>query len=355
MKRPVHRQSLVAALRQRVVGQLHLGMLRPGDRLPSVRIAAREFGVDARLVLAAYRTLKAEGLVELRTRSGVFVASTAERAQLDVEKEGRAGSRHAEWLIDRFAESLTLGMTAPAFLECLRQGFETMRLRAVVLDRNEDQLWSTADELRRDYGLQVEAVDVDHLPKRRTLPLEVRRADVIVTASADEALREIAISAGVPMIEVSMCPDLFGEVRRLMRLETVHFVVADQRFAAKLTTTLSPPPRSFPVQISVYGRDDLAAIPANAPVYLTRLARERMMHDCDPGSRGASDTSRRLGKDAQARSASALLRRIMPDARVFSEESQRILLSFIVRTNLAASAKRTDDANFSTSRTVLAR
>ncbi|MEP7088404.1 MAG: hypothetical protein ABI884_13970 [Gemmatimonadota bacterium] len=246
-------------------------------------------------------------------------------------------------------------MPAPAFLECLRQSFETMPLRAVVLDRNEDQLWSTADELRRDYGLHVEAIDLDQLPKRRTLPLEVRRADMMVTASANGAMRELAIAAGVPLIEVTMCPDLFAEVRRLMRREIVHFVVADARFAAKLATLLAPPARSRPMRIYVYGRSDLDAIPASAPVYLTRLARERMMHDFDLGSRGASDGGRRPDKGAQARSGLALLRRIMPDARVFSEESQRTLLSFIVRANFAASAKRMNDAASSTSRSLLAR
>ncbi len=320
-----------------------------------MRLAAREFGVDARVVLAAYRELEDQGLVELRTRSGVFVASTAASESTDVESRAIPAERHTDWLIDQFADSMSLGISAPAFLECVRRGFETLHLRAVVLDRNEDQLWSTADELRRDYGLRAEVVDVDRLPNRRTLPLEIRRADVLVTASADDAMRRIAGATEIPLIEVAMCPDLFGEVRRLMRTERVHFVVADPRFAVKLATSLAPARGSRAVRVFVYGRDDLRAIAATAPVYLTRLARERMERDCalEPHVAEAGAQTDTPGSDA--RTAVALLRRVMPDARVFSEESQRALLSYIVRTNLAASVTPSGGAPESRSRTAVAR
>jgi DNA-binding transcriptional regulator YhcF (GntR family) len=61
-------------LRDRILNALHLGTLRPGDRLPSIRTLWREMGVDHRVVAQAYRSLEAEGLVEVRGRSGVSVA-----------------------------------------------------------------------------------------------------------------------------------------------------------------------------------------------------------------------------------------------------------------------------------------
>src|SRR5688500_9384713 len=61
------------SLRQRIVAGLHLGTLNAGDRLQSVRQVATEFGVNPRVVMAAYRQLAAEGLVRMRSRSGVFV------------------------------------------------------------------------------------------------------------------------------------------------------------------------------------------------------------------------------------------------------------------------------------------
>ncbi len=53
------------------------GSLRPGDRLPSVRKLSDELGVNPATVVAAYRILTSEGLLQSRHGSGAFVAETA--------------------------------------------------------------------------------------------------------------------------------------------------------------------------------------------------------------------------------------------------------------------------------------
>jgi GntR family transcriptional regulator/MocR family aminotransferase len=65
--------TVAEMLRQRVEAGLHLGTLAPGARLASIRALSAELHASPRLVLAAYRRLAAEGLVQLRNRSGVFV------------------------------------------------------------------------------------------------------------------------------------------------------------------------------------------------------------------------------------------------------------------------------------------
>src|SRR4028118_1845899 len=72
------RSDLADALRRRVVGALSSGSLRRGERLPSAREVAAEIDADPRLVLAAYRILAKEGVVEIRRRSGIYVSSTPE-------------------------------------------------------------------------------------------------------------------------------------------------------------------------------------------------------------------------------------------------------------------------------------
>ena len=59
---------IVETLRGRVLRFVQSGTLATGDRLPSARTLAREFGVDFRVILSAYRTLSNEGLVDLRAR-----------------------------------------------------------------------------------------------------------------------------------------------------------------------------------------------------------------------------------------------------------------------------------------------
>ena len=54
--------------------------LRPGDRLPTERELGDQFGVSRTVVREAVRTLVAKGLVEVRSGSGVYVASVDEAA-----------------------------------------------------------------------------------------------------------------------------------------------------------------------------------------------------------------------------------------------------------------------------------
>jgi GntR family transcriptional repressor for pyruvate dehydrogenase complex len=54
--------------------------LRPGDRLPTERELGDQFGVSRTVVREAVRTLVAKGLVEVRSGSGVYVASVDEGA-----------------------------------------------------------------------------------------------------------------------------------------------------------------------------------------------------------------------------------------------------------------------------------
>ena len=63
-------QQLYWQLRQAVLE----GRLRPGARLPATRFLACELGLSRNTVLTAYDQLASEGFLELRHRSGVFVA-----------------------------------------------------------------------------------------------------------------------------------------------------------------------------------------------------------------------------------------------------------------------------------------
>lgn len=58
-----------------LAGSIGRGVLRPGDRLPSVRLLARQRHVSVATVLQAYLRLENEGLVEVRPKSGHYVRS----------------------------------------------------------------------------------------------------------------------------------------------------------------------------------------------------------------------------------------------------------------------------------------
>ena len=69
---PLHDQ-LLAQLELKILG----GGIVPGERLPSVRALARQLGLHANTVSAAYRELEAAGHVELKRGAGVFVRAGA--------------------------------------------------------------------------------------------------------------------------------------------------------------------------------------------------------------------------------------------------------------------------------------
>ncbi|MBH2008595.1 MAG: PLP-dependent aminotransferase family protein [Xanthomonadaceae bacterium] len=62
------------ALASEIATSIQTGVLRPGDRLPSVRQASASRGVSPSTVFQAYYLLEAKGLVRARERSGYYVA-----------------------------------------------------------------------------------------------------------------------------------------------------------------------------------------------------------------------------------------------------------------------------------------
>src|ERR687889_1583193 len=65
-----------AQLIRQVREALRLGLLHPGDQLPTVRSVVTSCTVNPSTVLKAYRELELAGLVEARQGSGTFVKAT---------------------------------------------------------------------------------------------------------------------------------------------------------------------------------------------------------------------------------------------------------------------------------------
>lgn len=76
---PLHTPPAYAAVVDRVRRALALGVLLPGDRLPSERTLAAELGVSRVTVREALRVLQGEGLLVTRRGSGGTVVSSTAR------------------------------------------------------------------------------------------------------------------------------------------------------------------------------------------------------------------------------------------------------------------------------------
>ncbi|BDH03051.1 GntR family transcriptional regulator [Streptomyces seoulensis] len=62
---------------------LRLGLLRPGDQLPTAREVVEATAINPNTVLKAYRELEREGLVEARRGLGTFVRRSLGAAPAD--------------------------------------------------------------------------------------------------------------------------------------------------------------------------------------------------------------------------------------------------------------------------------
>ncbi len=298
------RLDLTTALRQRLLSGMHLGLLRSGERLPSVRELAAEFGVSARVVLAAYRALEREGLVELRQRSGIFFGT---RGRSVKGARGGALSPFAAWALDVFHESFTRGTTIPETLPALGRYLMTVRVRVAGIECNDDQIAALAAALTAEFGLDAVGLNVDDLLGSSPPSLDGFHLLVTTPFHAGE-VQELAGRANAPWVAISYRADVFAEIARLLPSTPVYFVVTDPRFATKLRKIYASSPGAPNLRIIQLGDIEAINIPDGMPAFVSRTARERM-------------------------AGHPILERVMPETRLVSDDAAREILSFIIRAN----------------------
>jgi GntR family transcriptional regulator len=95
---------------QQVKQALRLGLLRPGDQMPTIRELVGTLAINPNTIMKAYRELELEGLIGGRPGQGTFVLQTLPgAAQRDLE-EMRAG------LLRWFARAEHLGLDEESIL-----------------------------------------------------------------------------------------------------------------------------------------------------------------------------------------------------------------------------------------------
>ena len=300
--------AIVGTLRGRVLRGLQAGTLGTGDRLPSARQLASEFGVDHRLVVAAYKVLAVEQLVELRPRGGAYVLARP-------SGEDGLPPLPESWLVDMLVQGLGRELPGPELHEWLRRCVETLRLRAVVITATEDQGYGLCRELRDDYGFDSDAVLVSELGKPGVIPLPIRRADMLLTTGAHaEVVRQLGRQLRKSVTVVEVRPELRGGEWALLLRRPLYVLVATPEFGDILLKFFADLPGIENLRIVVYGRDDLSSIPEGAPTYVTQRVRANLGGVRIPG-------------------------RVLPSVRTISTESSRQLFAFIVRTNIEAMSR----------------
>lgn len=264
------RAEVEEGLRRRVQRGFHAGELAPGDRLPSIRALAADLDADHRTVAKAYRGLEREGLVEIRPRSGVYVA--------DQERLGRddflLGST-ARWVAEILADGWARGIPVPQLAAVVGRCTRSVRLRCGCVDDVVDSREMLVEEAREQFGL--DPVPIPLSQGSTASSVEDALADVdLVLASAFHAgiVRRAARGSDVPVVVMTFNPESRARLRRAAEAAPLTVVGVDPAYGDRLRNLLGAEAeiRFLPVDDAV----DVAELELPGRLHVSLAARRRL-------------------------------------------------------------------------------
>ncbi|HEX8272896.1 MAG TPA: GntR family transcriptional regulator [Longimicrobiaceae bacterium] len=265
-------QDLTDRLRDRLLNALHVGRIRPGDRLPSIREVARDTGADHRAVAAAYRVLQEEGLVEVRGRSGVYVAQQERLG-------GELLAETARWLAGVMTDAWRRQIPLRELHDLLRRCTQT-RLRVACVESNVDQMTAYCAELQELFGLEAHPVYLaaggEHPEDAVRLQAELDCADLVVTTRFHAArVQRAALPAGKPVVVVMVHSQIVEAIRRELERGELVVVSADPEFGERIRAMHGQGEGSGASirLVAAADRESVERISPERTVLLTRAAR----------------------------------------------------------------------------------
>jgi DNA-binding transcriptional ArsR family regulator len=299
---------LADLLRGRLLAAIHTGRVTAGSRLPSYREVSDETGMDLRAVARAYAVLEAEGLVEVRGRSGVFLA---EQKRVG----GRLLAETARWLVAVGREAWLRRLRVPELPDFMRECTASRVVRCAFVESTVDQVASIGTELREDFGFEVAPVYAgDDAPiavqgAEPGLPAELREADFIATTAFHaREMQAASATLDVPLVVIRLNPMFMREVQRTLAQQEMVVVCADPLYAERLKMFVGDQHPERVRTVLASDRDEVAKLDPERPVLVTEAARSRLPD--------------------------LPLPRSFPDQPMISPESADELLELLIRLNL---------------------
>jgi DNA-binding transcriptional MocR family regulator len=263
--------------------QVQAGVLRPGDRVPSVRRMSRERGLSVTTVLQAYRLLEARRLLRARPQSGFYIAAPAPSPRAEprrtqpptVPTEVTTGDVIADVLAGAADKSLVpLGAALPD--ASLLPAARLNRLMGSVLHR--DPARATAfmgpdgvEELRHEIA-----------QREWTAGCRIGAEDVLVTCGGSEALALALRATTKPGDTVAVeSPTFFGVLQTIETLGCRALEIPTDARTGMCLDDLERAMREHPVHACVVTpnfQNPLGALmPDHAKERLAELARTQEM------------------------------------------------------------------------------
>ena len=267
--------EIADVLRRRIVADLHLGRLKPGARLPSLRTIARELNVSIRTAARGYSQLERDGLVTVRGRSGIYlVAPFAVEIQLDEPM-----SWYADMLRDAWKRRIALTDVTHVLRELVQQP-----MIAACVESTEDHMVAFCAELAEDFSLNTVSVKltpngalVDGI--EMTVMDALAGVDFIVTTAFHAAdVYEAAEALQKPVVLVSVNDTLLEVFENELSESDVTIIADDQGFVHRFRTYLTERFRHRG-HVRIFSLDEIRDDPTlvgDSTVMYTRAARKRL-------------------------------------------------------------------------------
>jgi DNA-binding transcriptional regulator YhcF (GntR family) len=259
--------ELIRRLRDQIVGMMHVGQLHSGDRLPSIRELAVEWKRNPRTVAAVYDALAAEGLVEIRGRSGVFVA----RQEVLV---GDLREETAGWLSDIITEGWKRRFSAAEVVKVLQRCTESVRIRCGLVEVIEDAIVAMRYELETEFGFDVRPISPDALTQGRNTFNDI---DFFATTSFYAPLVHARVaSLRKELVVLTIYPVLREAIRHRLEEGQLKVIACDAKFGERIRIAYAPNRPDAVRTILARDRASVERIDRDEPVLLTRAAHEAL-------------------------------------------------------------------------------
>ena len=262
--------SLSESLHFLILSRIHAGRLKPGDRLPSIRDVASRSGADHRVVSHAYRALEDEGLVEVRPKAGVFVASSATASA--------EGTEARSWAADILFEAWERGISRSALCRMFG-GMLSAPVRCGCIESNTDFLVALTGAIEDGLSLEAVPMRVDPAADEATAdPEDCADVDVIVTTVFHARYaRAVGARLNKPVAILNLRRDFAVAVAKRLATRPTTLVMADPEYARRYIETASAigdvlPARFVAVEDAEREKLDLSG----SDLVITRAARRRL-------------------------------------------------------------------------------
>lgn len=164
-------ERIAGLLRERI----EAGAWGPGEALPATQEMSREYGVSSNTIMAAFRRLEAEGLIESRPRKGRFVLDRSQWISQSVRRSSMIVSLGVPAFDNNPMSAAWWTQIILAFqFQLARRGYSLNHV--TLFEENPEKM---ADEFERHLELlgdQVAGVHLFATPRKRSLIARLRKA-----------------------------------------------------------------------------------------------------------------------------------------------------------------------------------